>query len=118
MVAPLLIAMIFLMVESSRYLMAIHAATGAARAAARATAIGGASLADAKKLANKYMEASSFASDTVALDVDRKASDVTDWDQVSCTVTIDFAAVSVIGDPFSIGATVVTGRSAMLAPTP
>lgn len=115
-VAPLLILMIFLMIESSRYLMALHATTGAARAAARATAIQGATLSEAETIAKDYMSASSFASDSVTLDVDDRPSTVANLDQISCTVTIDFDAVSVIGDPFSIGANNVRGFSSMLAP--
>ncbi len=115
-IAPLLILMIFLMVESSRYLMALHATTGAARAAARATAISGATQSEAETIAKNYMSASSFASDTVTLNVEDDPSTVANMNQISCTVTIDFDAVSVIGDPFSIGATNVTGFSSMLAP--
>ncbi|MDA8563437.1 pilus assembly protein [Mariniblastus sp.] len=115
-VAPIFFTMIFLMVESSRYLMALHATTGAARSAARAIAVAGVSDSDATKIAKDYMSASSFPKDTVTLDIDREPSTVSDFDQISCTVTIDFDDVSVIGDPFSIGASEVTGRSAMLSP--
>jgi len=115
-VAPLLILMIFLMIEASRYLMALHATTGAARSAARATAIAGVSESDATQIARNYMQASSFAPDTVTLDISNDPTTVENMTQVLCTVTIDFDAVSVIGNPFSIGATSVTGRSAMLAP--
>lgn len=115
-VAPLIILMIFLMIESSRYLMALHATTGAARAAARATAVGGVSLSEATTIAQNYMSASSFSSDSVTLEVDTEPSAVADMDQISCTVRIDFAAVSVVGDPFSIGASSVAGFSAMLSP--
>ena len=96
--------------------MALHATTGAARAAARATAIQGATLSEAETIAKDYMSASSFASDSVTLDVDDRPSTVANLDQISCTVTIDFDAVSVIGDPFSIGANNVRGSSSMLAP--
>jgi len=115
-VAPLLILMIFLMIEASRYLMALHAVTGAARTAARATAIGGVSSNAAETLAKDYMSASSFAPDSVTLEVDTRPSTVPNMDQVVCTVRIDFDAVSLIGDPFSIGASIVTGNSAMLSP--
>ena len=104
------------MIESSRYLMALHATTGAARAAARATAIAGVSSSDATQIARDYMSASSFASDTVTLDIATDPTTVDSMNQVSCTVTIDFDAVSVIGNPFSIGANSVTGFSSMLAP--
>ncbi len=117
-VAPLVILLIFLMIESSRFLLALHATTGAARSAARATAIAGVSLDDATRIAKDYMSASSFAPDTVTLDIEHLPSTADNMTQVLCTVTIDFDAVSVIGDPFSIGAHIVTGTSAMLAPDP
>jgi len=115
-IAPLLILMIFLMIEASRYLMALHATTGAARAAARATAVAGASLTDATTIAQNYMSASSFDSETVTLNVDTTPSTVENLDRISCTVSIDFSDVSLIGNPFSIGANSVIGNSAMLAP--
>ena len=115
-VAPLLVLLIFMMVEVSRYLMALHAVTGAARVAARATAIAGVSESDATIIAQEYMSASSFNSDSVTLDVDTDARTDINMNQVTCTVSIDFAAVSLVGDPFSIGANIVNGSSSMLAP--
>ena len=104
------------MVESSRYLSALDATTGAARSAARATAVAGASESTATQIAKDYMQRSSFSPDTVKLEINREDRAAINMTQVSCTVTIDFDAVSVIGNPFSIGASIVTGNSSMLAP--
>ena len=76
----------------------------------------GVSESDATTIAKKYMQDSSFTSDSVTLDVDTEASTVGDFDRISCTVTIDFDDVSVIGDPFSIGASEVKGQQRNAGP--
>ena len=61
------------------------------------------------------MEASLFSSDSVKVDITEGESTVDGFDMVSVVVRIDYADVSLIGDPFNLGVTEVRGTSAMLS---
>jgi len=115
-VAPFLILIIFMMIESSRFLTATHATTAAAREAARVSAVSGASNEEATQVAKDLIAASYFDTETVEVIIEASDSSVSGMKKYSCKVAIDFEAVSVIGDPFNLGVAKVKGHSAMLAP--
>ena len=117
MVAPLLLTLIFLMIESSRYLTAIHATTGAAREVARQASVAGLDDAEALSLAQKFMRDSKFNSSRVAVTIEsEELEEVPGLRFFEATVTIPFADVSVVGDPFNLDVTEVQGHSAMFMP--
>ena len=116
-VAPVVLILIFGMVELSRFMMALHATAGAAREATRAAVVTGATESEVRDVALNFMTVSFFRTDSLTVDIDRRPSaSVAGMDTVTCTVTIAFADVSVIGDPFSFLNTVenVSGRASML----
>ena len=112
-VAPVLLLILFLMVESSRYLTAVHATTGAAREAVRLSAITGADDATALARAKEFMTNSGFKSNSVKLDITSDATAAPGLTAFTATVTIPFSDVSVVGDPFNLNVTEVRGDSAM-----
>lgn len=116
-VAPLLLLMIFMMVEASRFLSSLHATAGAAREVARLIAVNGVDISTAEEHARLVMENSLFRSDSVTVTVDNAPSLVPDASIITVTVTIDFSDVSVIGDPFNIGVVDVRGTSSRLVET-
>lgn len=115
-VAPLLLLILFMMIESSRYLTALHATTGAAREAVRLTAVAGGDSQSVTDLAKKFMEQSSFKTESVAVTVETTDSGVAGMQTYTAVVSIDYSDVSVIGDPFNFSISKVRGYSAMLAP--
>ena len=115
MVAPLLLLLIFMMVEASRFLTALHATAGAAREVARLVAVADVDQATAEQHARDVMEHSLFRSDTVQVEITDEPSSVTGFNLITVEVSIDFADVSVIGDPFNLGVTEVSGFSSMLS---
>ena len=115
MVAPILLIMIFMMVEASRFLTSLNATAGAAREVARIVAVTNASQSTADQLAKDIMENSLFSPTTVKVVITRKDSGVTDMKMVSVVVSIDYKDVSIIGDPFNLSVTKVRGYSSMLA---
>ena len=116
-VAPLLLLMIFMMVEASRFLSSLHATAGAAREVARLIAVNGVDISTAEEHARLVMENSLFRSVSVTVTVDNAPSLVPDASIITVTVTIDFSDVSVIGDPFNIGVVDVRGTSSRLVET-
>ena len=114
-VAPLLLLLIFMMVEASRFLTALNATAGAAREVARLVAIGGVDQSTAEQHARDVMEHSLFNSDTVRVEITNEASSVEGFNLVSVEVSIDFSDVSVVGDPFNLGVTEVSGFSSMIS---
>ena len=115
-VAPLLLILAFGMIESSRYLTAIHATTGAAREAARMAAVNGSSESDTVEMAKAFMKKSSFRSDSVTVGIESDSSTVPGMTTFTATVSIDYSDVSVIGDPFNFSISKVRGLSTMLVP--
>jgi len=117
-VAPVLFLILFMMIETSRYLMSRHAVTGAAREVARVTAVTGADDATGRSIARTFMERSSFNAESVDVALDFENSEVPGMRIVTAEVTIDYADVSVlgIGSPFSFNRTTVNGFSSMLGP--
>ena len=114
MIAPMLLLLIFGMVECSRFMMALHATTGAARVAARAATVRHASEEDIASAAIDYLKASSFKTDSVEVFIEESESSVSGMIGVSCTVTIPFSDVSVIGDPLNLSVDKVSGNSSTL----
>jgi len=115
-IAPVLLGILFLMIESSRYLTALHATTGAAREVARQASVAGVDATAALTLAKDFMGDSNFKSTNVSVMIESKESAVSGLISYSATVTIPFADVSVVGDPFNLDVTEVRGQSAILAP--
>lgn len=116
-IAPTLILILFFMIESSRYLTAVHATTGAAREAARLSAVTGADHATALTRAKDFMEKSGFTTGRVKLEVQSDQTKVPGMVSHTATVTIPFGDVSIVGDPFNLNVTLVRGDSAMVVPT-
>ena len=113
-VAPLLLLLIFMMVEASRFLTSLNAIAGAAREVARLVAVSGVDQETAEQHAKDVMEHSLFRSDTVEVEITDEPSNVPGMNLVSIEVSIDFEDVSVIGDPFNIGVAEVRGFSSRL----
>ena len=112
-VAPLLFVMIFLLFETSRALMGLHAVSGAAREAARVFAVRGDSAA-ARDVAIDYLMRSSFNIADANVNFAESASDTPNVRNVSCTVEVDYADVSIVGGTYSLGDGVVRGYGAMM----
>ena len=111
--APLLFTLIFMMFEASRFLMGVHAVTGAAREAARVYSVRGDEN-SARTAAVDYLKKSSFKVDNVNVDFTISASAIPEMQNFSCTVEIDYEDVSLLGDPFHLGASEVRGYAAMM----
>ena len=114
-VLPVLLLLIFMMVEASRFLTSLNATAGAAREVARLVAVAGVDQGTAEEHAKAVMEHSLFKSDSVQVHITNEASEVEGFNLVSIEVSIDFSDVSIIGDPFNIGVTTVRGYSSMLS---
>ena len=102
-VTPLLLLMIFTMIEASRFLTSLNATAGAARETARLVAVAGIDQGAALEHAKAVMEHSLFRPDTVQVEITNEPSDVPGFNLVSIDVSIDYSDVSVIGDPFNLG---------------
>lgn len=113
-VAPLLLLVLFLMIETSRYLTAVHATTGAAREAARLSGVAGADDTAALAQVKSFMSTSGFKTDSVKLVVESEETAVPGLRGFTATVTIPFSDVSVVGDPFNLNVTEVRGESAIM----
>ena len=113
LVAPLLFFVIFMMFEASRFLMGLHATTGAAREAVRVFSVRGDEMA-ARTAAVDYLRRSTFNIDDVIVTFENSASDTPDVQNVSCVVEVDYSDVSLIGGPFSLGEGPVRGFGAMM----
>ena len=114
LIAPLLFFLIFMMFEASRFLMGLHATTGAAREAVRSFAIQGDET-TARLVAVQYLRSSSFDVDEVKVDFTTSPSGIAGMENIECSIEIDFKDVSLVGDPFNLGAEHVRGFSAMMA---
>ncbi len=117
-IAPVLLLILFFMIESSRYLTAVHATTGAAREAVRLVAVAGADETAALAQAKTFMENSGFITDRVNIDIADDTTGVPGLVSFTATVTIPFSDVSIVGDPFNLNVTEVRGDSAMVVPEP
>ena len=116
-IAPVFILLIFMMIEGSRFLQATDAVQGAAREASRAAAIFGHESPICSELALTFLEHSALDTTTANIAFETESSTVDGYEVVKCTVEIDYSDVSLIGDPFSLAVSKVTGRSAILAET-
>ena len=112
-IAPVLVAVAFGMIESSRGLMAVDAISGAAREVARFAAIREADQSELEDLASEYLAKSNFQTDSVEVLFEQSPSSIDDVDNISCTVTMTFADVSLIGNPF--GFTTVRGHASTMS---
>ena len=115
LVAPLLFLLIFLMFESSRFLMGLHATTGAAREAVRIYSVRG-DEASARSAAEQFLRQRSFNVENLVVKFEKLDSDVPGMEISECTVQVDYEDVSLVGDPFNLGASHVRGYSSMLTP--
>jgi len=113
-VAPFLVLLIFMMVEASRFMTSLNATAGAAREVARLVAVSGVDDTAALEHAKAVMKQSLFETDRVEVVVNNEPSSVPGMNMISVEVSIDFADVSLIGDPFNLGVTNVRGFSSML----
>ena len=114
LIAPLLFTLIFTMCEASRFLMGLHATTGAAREAARTFAVRGDEAA-ARTAAIDFLRSSSFNIEDVNVTFSRTDSIVPSVQNISCVVQVDYSDVSLIGGRFSLGKGAVRGYGAMTA---
>ena len=112
-VAPLLFFLIFMMFETSRALMGLHAVSGAAREAARVFSIRGDEAA-ARDVAIDYLMNSSFNIADADVTFEQSASDTPNVRNVSCTVEVNYSDVSIVGGNYSLGNGVVRGFGAMM----
>ena len=114
LVLPLIFTLIFMMCEASRFLMGLHAATGAAREGARIYAVTR-NLGTARTAAENFLTNSSFDTSDVKVGVEESNSNIEDRELISCTVEIAYADVSLIGDPFNLNTLTVPGFATIMA---
>ena len=114
LVLPLLFALVFTMFEASRYLMGVHATTGAAREAVRIFAVTR-DIESARTVARDFLTNSSFDVQTVNIAFEELNSDIPDMEIISCTVEINYSDVSILGDPFRLSTTSVPGNATIMA---
>lgn len=114
-IAPFLIILIFGMIECSRILMALHAATGAAREATRAAIVQDATDEQVRETAVAYLETSAFNGTNIQVVRNEALSSVDGMRVVSVRVTMSFDDVSVLGNPLSLNINGIVGNAAMLA---
>jgi len=112
LVAPLLFLILFMTIEASRFLMSLHSVAGAAREANRVFAVRN-NQEDAEQVAIEYMQRSSFNIESLDLTFTTEPSSIDGFEVLNCTVEIDYADVSLISDPFNLGAQNVRGFSSM-----
>lgn len=112
LVAPLLFLILFMTIEASRFLMSLHSVAGAAREANRVFAVRG-DEAEARLVAIEYMQRSFFNIQDLDISFTTNASSIRDFEVLSCEVDIDYEDVSLISDPFNLGAQQVRGHSSM-----
>ena len=112
LVAPLLFLILFMTIEASRFLMSLHSVAGAAREANRVFAVRG-DEAEARLVAIEYMQRSFFNIQDLDINFTTNASNISDFEVLSCEVEIDYEDVSLISDPFNLGAQQVRGHSSM-----
>ena len=112
LVAPLLFLILFMTIEASRFLMSLHSVAGAAREANRVFAVRG-DEAEARLVAIEYMQRSFFNIQDLDVNFTTNASNIRDFEVLSCEVEIDYEDVSLISDPFNLGAQQVRGHSSM-----
>ena len=112
LVAPLLFLILFMTIEASRFLMSLHSVAGAAREANRVFAVQG-DEAEARLVAIEYMQRSFFNIQDLDISFTTNASSIRDFEVLSCEVDIDYEDVSLISDPFNLGAQQVRGHSSM-----
>ena len=112
LVAPLLFLILFMTIEASRFLMSLHSVAGAAREANRIFAVRNDQDA-AEQVALEYMQRSFFRIEDLDIGFDTAPSAVEGFEVLSCTVTIDYEDVSLISDPFNLGAQNIQGFSSM-----
>lgn len=112
LVAPLLFLILFMTIEASRFLMSLHSVAGAAREANRVFAVRG-DEAEARLVAIEYMQRSFFNIQDLDISFTTNASSIRDFEVLSCEVEIDYEDVSLISDPFNLGAQQVRGHSSM-----
>lgn len=114
-IAPFLVVMIFGMIECSRILMALHAATGAAREATRAAIVQDATDEQVRLTAVQYLETSAFNGANVQVVRNEALSSVDGMRVVSVRVTMNFDDVSILGNPLNFTINGIVGNAAMLA---
>ena len=112
LVAPLLFLILFMTIEASRFLMSLHSVAGAAREANRVFAVRG-DQAAAEQVALEYMQRSFFSIEDLDLTFTTAPSSISGFEVLSCQVEIDYEDVSLISDPFNLGAQQVRGFSSM-----
>ena len=95
--------------------MVSNACQGAAREACRSAAIFGEDAPIVNEVAKTFLQQSGLSTTTVKVDVTSMPSSVTGYEIIQAQVDIDYAAVSLIGDPFNLSAQTVNGHSAILA---
>lgn len=112
LVAPLLFLILFMTIEASRFLMSLHTVAGAAREANRVFAVRN-NQEDAEQVALEYMQRSFFDIENLDLTFTTEPSSIDGFEVLSCTVEINYEDVSLISDPFNLGAQNVRGFSSM-----
>ena len=112
-VAPVLLGVIFGMIESSRALTALNAVAGAARESARFAAVQEVGESELKTFATNYLQNAEFNTDSVQVELEVSDSAVEGVDNISCTVTMNFSDVSLVGNPF--GFTQIRGQASTLS---
>ena len=112
LVAPLLFLILFMTIEASRFLMGLHSVAGAAREANRVFAVRGDET-EARTVALDYMQRSFFNIQDLDVTFTTTPSTISGFEVLSCEVEIDYEDVSLISDPFNLGAQQVRGHSSM-----
>ena len=116
-VAPVLIILVFGMIEFGRAIMVQQVIVNATREGARAAVVEGAALADVNTAIDTQLNASSITSPTVAFSVDgATVGDPTvgsSGDAIGVTVTVNYSDVTWLPVPSFLGGTQLTATSVM-----
>jgi len=92
--------------------MSLHSVAGAAREANRVFAVQN-DQAAAEQVALDYMQRSFFRIEDLDITFTTTPSAVSGFEVLSCAVTIDYEDVSLISDPFNLGAQNIQGFSSI-----
>ena len=112
-VAPLLFALLFGMVEFGRMVMVQQTLTNASREGARRGILENASQTEVEQVVLNYLTSSSITGATVEISPPDLNS-IGFGDPVTVTVSVDFQQVSWLGSPWFLAGTKLSGSSSML----
>ena len=110
-IAPIFILLMLGMIEVGRGVMVQQVLTNASRVGARRAIVLSTTMQQAKDAAEDYADAAGVSTVTAAVSPDPASADP--GDEITVTVTVDFANVTWIPSPWFMGGKVLTATSVM-----